>query len=77
VRLGPCRQDIAAFPGKRRKDRYYLLDGFAGTVNNLRQTAAKPAMMVNAGEFQIFIGQMLQIFNRLVDGNIAAFDFFQ
>jgi len=71
-----CCQNIAAFFRKRRKNSNYLLDSFAGTVNDLRKTTTNLAMMVNTCKAQVFIRQMLQALQSLINSNVAVFDFF-
>jgi len=51
-----------------------LFGGFAGAVNDFRETLPDLTVVVYAGKAQIFERQMPKPLNRLVDTDIAVFN---
>jgi len=55
IRRRPCSEDIVTLGREGREDFDDLLVSFAWTVNYLRETLAKMAMVVNACEAEVLV----------------------
>jgi len=72
VLFSSCGQYVIAFFSEGFKDFDYLLGGFTGAIYDFREAAADLAMMVDAGEAEVFERQMPQFLNGLVDRESAV-----
>jgi hypothetical protein len=72
--FGSCGQDIVALCRQSREDFDYLLVGFAGAINDLRETLANLAMVVNAGKTEVLERQMTKLLDGLVDSYFTVFN---
>lgn len=76
-RFGASGQDVIAFVGQRFEYLDDVLGGLAGAEYDLWKAAANLTVMVYARETEILEGQVAEILDRLVDGDLAGLDLFK
>ena len=72
--VGARGQDIRASGGHADEDFGSLGRGFPSSIDDLRQSGAQGAVMVDAGMADVFEGKVGEAFGGLFGGQAATFD---